>query len=93
MNVFDRLKQLIHDEDLVDVLEDVALLNDVVEIGFWGNGPKRVSGEMSGSRRGHVTSVDSLPRTGLNSPMYSNTRYMSRSLFALCRPISRMMFS
>lgn len=52
MNVLDRLKQLIHDVHLVDVLQDVALLNDVVKIGFWGNGPKRVSGQMSENRRG-----------------------------------------
>lgn len=32
--ILDSLEQLIHDEDLMDVLEDVALLNDVVEIGF-----------------------------------------------------------
>lgn len=52
MNVFDRLKQLIHDEHLVEVLQDLALLNHVVEIGFWGNGPKRVSGQKSENRRG-----------------------------------------
>jgi len=51
MYVLDRLKKLIHDEDLVDVLEDVASLNDVVKIGFWGNGPKRVSGQKSENRR------------------------------------------
>lgn len=32
--VFDRLKELVHDEDLVDVLKDIAPLNDVVKIGF-----------------------------------------------------------
>lgn len=37
MYVLDRPKQLIHDEDLVDVLEEIALLDDVVEIDFWGN--------------------------------------------------------
>lgn len=52
MNVFDRLKQLIHDEHLVEVLQDLALLNHVVEIGFWGNGPKQVSGQKSENRRG-----------------------------------------
>lgn len=35
--VLDCLKKLIHDEDLVDVLEDVAALDDVVQVGFWGN--------------------------------------------------------
>lgn len=52
MNVFDRLKQLIHDEHLVEVLQDLALFNHVVEIGFWGNGPKRVSGQKSENHRG-----------------------------------------
>lgn len=52
MYVFDRLKQLIHDEHLVEVLQDLALLNHVVEIGFWGNGPKRVSGQKSENHRG-----------------------------------------
>jgi len=49
--ILDRLKKLIHDEDLMDVLKDVAPLNDVVKIGFWGNGPKRVSGQKSENRR------------------------------------------
>lgn len=56
--VLDRLKKLVHNEDLVDVLEDVAPLDDVVKIGFWGNGPKRVSGQKSENRRTwHVTFV------------------------------------
>jgi hypothetical protein len=32
--VLDRLEKLVHDEDLVDVLEDVAPLYDIMEIGF-----------------------------------------------------------
>lgn len=34
MDIFDCLKKLVHDEDLVDVLKDVASFNDVVKIGF-----------------------------------------------------------
>lgn len=49
--VLDRLKKLVHNENLVDVLEDVAPLDDIVKVGFWGNGPKRVSGQKSENRR------------------------------------------
>lgn len=49
--VLNCLEELVHDEDLMDVLQDVAPLNDVVKIGFWGNGPKRVSGQKFEYRR------------------------------------------
>lgn len=32
--VLDRFKKLIHDEDLVDVLEDITAFDDVVQVGF-----------------------------------------------------------
>ena len=84
VHVLESLEQLVHDVLLVHLLEDVRA-NDRMQIGVCSNRVFRARG--SARRRSRLNAA-------WNSvPMYSKTRYMSRSLSAFSTLYSLMMFS